>query len=187
MAVTPFWMSGIRFRHLPTLPGGWRFEELNVRTYVAHGDRPGVWFFSLDAGSRLAVLAARWLYGLPYVHARMAHRQEGEAIVYDSVRADGTGFAARYQPSGVAAASRPGSLEYFLTERYCLYALDRSRRLQRADIDHVPWPLQPATAVVGRNDMLGVHGIPAVGSPATAHFARRLEVVVWSPERLDAG
>lgn len=186
VAVTPFRMSGIRFRHLPTLPVASRFEELNVRTYVAYQDWPGVWFFSLDAGSRLAVLAARWLYGLPYVHARMRQRREGEAIVYHSERADGTCFTASYQPSGPAAESKPGSLEYFLTERYCLYALDRSGTLQRAAIDHVPWPLQPATALVDRNDMLGVHGISAGGPPVTTHFARRLDVEVWSPERIDS-
>lgn len=184
VAVTPFWMSGIRFRHAPPLPIASRFDELNVRTYVRRGEREGagVWFFSLDAGSRLAVLGARWLYRLPYVYARMKHSTEGEVVRYESERLDGTRFAARYQPTGPAALSQPGSLEYFLTERYCLYVTDRAGVLYRASIDHVPWPLQPAAVALARNDMLRVHGIPVEGPPATAHFARRLEVVVWSPE-----
>ena len=182
VAVTPFWMSGIHFRHAPTLPIASRFDELNVRTYVRRGDRAGVWFFSLDAGSRLAVLGARWLYGLPYVHARMRHSNEGDLIRYESERPDGTRFAAQYQPTGPASLSVPGSLEYFLTERYCLYVTGRSGALYRASIDHVPWPLQPATVTLARNDLLRIHGIPSEGPPATAHFARRLEVVVWSRE-----
>ena len=186
LAVTPFWMSGVGFRRLPALPGISRFDELNLRTYVTVEDRPGVWFFSLDAGCRLAVLAARRLYALPYVSARMWHRAEGQELVYHSQRADGTRFDARYGPLGPAATSRPGSAEYWLTERYCLYAQDRSGRLYRAEIQHAPWPLQPAQAAITRNDLLRVHGIELGAPPALLHFSRRLEVVVWPRERVGA-
>ena len=182
LAVTPFWMSGIAYRRLPPLPGASRFEELNVRTYVTLEDRPGVWFFSLDAASRLAVLAARWLYGLPYLAARMWHRAEGDQLVYHSERADGTGFDARYGPVGPAVTSAPGSVEHWLTERYCLYAPGRSGRLYRAEIHHQPWPLQPAQAAITRNDLPRAHGIAVAGPPDLLHFSRRLEVVVWPRE-----
>jgi uncharacterized protein YqjF (DUF2071 family) len=183
LAVTPFWMSGVGFRHWLFPPGASRFGELNVRTYVNFEDRPGVWFFSLDAGSRLGVLGGRWLYGLPYIHAHIRWERSGEAIRYDSTRRDGTGFAARYGPTGPVAASVPGSLEHWLTERYCLYAQRRSAGLWRAEIHHRPWPLQSAAAVISRNDLRPAHRI-AVEGPPLLHFSRELEVVVWSLERV---
>jgi uncharacterized protein YqjF (DUF2071 family) len=184
VAVTPFWMSGVAFRNLPPLPVLSRFEELNVRTYVSFGGRPGVWFFSLDADSLVAVQAARLLYRLPYVFARMSHRRAGDQVSYRSSRQDGTGFAARYGPTGPVEGSRPGTLPHWLTERYCLYAKRGAGPLHRAEIHHEPWPLQPASAELERNDLLAVHGIEAGGSPALLHFSRRLEVVVWPLERV---
>jgi len=184
LAMTPFWMSGIGFRGLPAMPGVSRFDELNVRTYVTFADRPGVWFFSLDAGNRLAVRTARWLYGLPYVSARMWHHAEGDELVYHSERADGTRFDARYGPVGPVVTNRAGSAEYWLTERYCLYAQGSSGRLYRAEIHHEPWSLQPAQAAISRNDLPRVHGIELGGPPALLHFSRRLEVVVWPRQRL---
>jgi uncharacterized protein len=186
LAVTPFWMSGVGFRHCPPLPGASRFAELNLRTYVTREDRPGVWFFSLDAGSRLAVFAARRLYGLPYIHARMAHHAEANEIVYHSRRADGTSFDARYGPIGPMASSRPGTLVHWLTERYCLYAEGRSGRMYRAEIQHGPWPLQPARAAISRNDLPKGLGIELGGPPALLHFSRRLDVVVWPRQRVRA-
>ena len=177
VAVTPFWMSGVTLRGLPAVPGLSTFPEMNVRTYVQLDGRPGVRFFSLDAANRLAVAAARRLYHLPYVHARMRVGRTGPGIRYTSRRRDGRGFVAEYAPSGPAQQSAPGR-EYFLTERYCLYARSARGTLYRADIDHEPWPLQPATAAVERNDMLAANGITVHGEPL-AHFARRLDVLVW--------
>ncbi|HEV8455811.1 MAG TPA: DUF2071 domain-containing protein [Gemmatimonadales bacterium] len=183
LAVTPFWMSDIGFRRW-RFPGGLsRFGELNIRTYVSRADRPGVWFFSLDAGSRLGALVGRWLYGLPYVHARIQQGQVGEEVRFGSTRRGGIGFVARYGPTGPPGTSHPGSLEHWLTERYCLYS-QRSGELHRAEIHHRPWPLQPAAAVVTRNDLPGVHGIALGGPPALLHFSRKLEVIVWSLERV---
>ena len=187
VAVTPFWMSDIAFRGFPALPGVSRFDELNVRTYVTCQDRPGVWFFSLDAGNRLAVLVARRLYGLPYLPARMWHRAEGDALLYHAERADGAGFDASYGPIGPPAQSVPGSLEHWLTERYCLYAASRDGTLYRAEIHHAPWPLQPAQARIRRNQLPQASGIHLEGEPALLHFSRRLEVLVWSRERLLTG
>lgn len=184
VAVTPFWMSDIGFRNWPALPVLSRFDELNVRTYVRFGGRSGVWFFSLDAGSRLAVWAARRLYRLPYLHARMRHQHVGEELSYHSERRAGAGFGARYGPIGPVTPSRPGSIEHWLTERYCLYAPRPSGGLYRADIHHAPWPLQAAAATLDRNDMLELNGIEAGGPPSLLHFSRKLEVIIWSPERV---
>jgi uncharacterized protein len=184
VAVTPFWMSDIAIRNWPALPLLSRFDELNVRTYVSFAGRPGVWFLSLDAGRRLGVWGGRRLYGLPYVHARMQHRTEGEQVSYHSERTRGARFAARYGPIGPVSPSQPGSLEHWLTERYCLYAQPGSGGLYRAEIHHVPWPLQPAAGAIQHNDMLGVHHIGVGDRPALVHFSRELNVIVWSRERV---
>jgi uncharacterized protein YqjF (DUF2071 family) len=184
IAVTPFWMSGVALRGWPEVPGVSTFPELNVRTYVTRADRPGVWFFSLDAGSRLAVHAARAVHHLPYVHASMSVREEGGQVRYQSDRRSGTGFHATYGPTGPVFHAEPGTLEHWLTERYCLYARSGSGRLYRAEIHHAPWPLQPASVRISRNDMLTMHHLPASGAPALVHFARRLDVIVWLPTRL---
>lgn len=177
VAVTPFWMSGVTLRWLPSIPGVSSFPELNVRTYVRYRDRPGVWFFSLDAASRLAVLVARARYHLPYVYATMRVERDGDTIRYRSHRADGSGFVARYGPSGPPRRSIPGTLEYFLTERYRLYARPRGGSIHQAEIAHEPWPLQPARVEIERNDMPSSNGITVQGPPL-AHYAERLSVVI---------
>src|SRR4028119_908133 len=128
LGVVPFRMTGVRPRFLPAVPWLSGFPELNLRTYVTAGGRPGIWFFSLDAHNPVAVRLARATFHLPYFDARMSYRKEGEEIHYGSVRthrgAPPAEFAGRYRPSGAPFESLPGSLERFLTERYCLYAAD---------------------------------------------------------------
>lgn len=184
VAVTPFWMSGVTVRGLPALPGLSRFTELNVRTYVTRDQRPGVWFFSLDADSPLAVRGARLMYHLPYHDAAMKSEREGNLIRYSSERPSGARFVATYQPTGPVALSRPGSLEHWLTERYCLYAQSKAGKLYRGEIHHAPWPLQPARAEIEHSDMLQANGIAVAGPPADVRWSERLEVVIWPLERL---
>ena len=181
LGITPFGVSGLRLRGTPPVPRLSEFLELNVRTYVTHGDRPGIWFFSLDASSRAAVEAARFVYHLPYFHARIDCRRDGDARVYDSARlgADGTVFSARYRPSGDAATAEPGSLEHFLVERYCLYS-ERRGRLERAEIHHRPWQISAAEAEIELNTMAPVE-LP--DDAPLLHFSARQDVVVWGIEQ----
>jgi len=178
VALTPFWMSGVTLRGLPAFPGLSTFPEMNVRTYVRLNDQPGVWFFSLDAANRLAVGMARRLFHLPYVHARMRVGRLGAQLLYASRRRDGTSFVGSYEPAGPVIRFLPGTREHFLTERYRLYARSPRGNLYRAEIDHEPWPLQPARATLERNDLLAAHGIAAEGEPLV-HYARRLDVKIW--------
>lgn len=187
VAVTPFWMSGVTIRGVPPVPLLSRFPELNTRTYVTRDSRPGVWFFSLDAGSYPAVLAARALFHLPYHYARMRHRTLRGKVSYTSERPGGPGFAATYGPTGEVFRSRPGTLEHFLTERYCLYSRNQAGALFRAEIHHVPWPLQVGAVEIERNELLSGQSIPVEGSPELVHFARRLDVLVWALERVASG
>jgi len=189
LGVVPFRMTRVGPRWLPPLPGISAFPELNVRTYVTHGGHPGVWFFSLDAADPIAVRAARTFFHLPYYDAAMSCDPDGDGIAYRSTRihrnAPPAALAARYRPTGPPARTRPGDLDHWLTERYCLYAVDRKARLRRCDIAHEPWPLQPASAELTENTMVAPLGLPFPQVPPLLHFARRLDVTAGPLLRLD--
>jgi uncharacterized protein YqjF (DUF2071 family) len=189
IGVTPFGVRNTRLRVTFPVPGVSAFPEINVRTYVTVDGKPGIFFFSLDAASRLAVAAARRAYRLPYFHARMAIEREAGAVRYASERIDGerpapAEFRGRYRPVGVASPPRAGTLEHFLTERYCLYTLDDALRVQRADIHHPPWPLQAAEAEIAANTMGAEIGFALDGEPLL-HYARRQDVVFWALQPAD--
>ncbi|HVA88957.1 MAG TPA: DUF2071 domain-containing protein [Chloroflexota bacterium] len=190
MGVAPFQMRGVGPRLIPPLPGLSAFCELNVRTYVTFGGKPGVWFFSLDAASGLAVRAARLAFHLPYYDARMRCETRGQTIRYTSSRvhrlAPPAGFAASYRPIGPPVLARPGDLADWLTARYCLYAADRHGTVWRGDIDHAPWPLQPAEAEIEKNTMVAPLRVILPSGPPLLHFARRLDVVAWNLEVVHA-
>lgn len=184
LGVTPFRVTELRLRGLPSLPGVSRFPEVNVRTYVTLGGKPGVWFFSLDAARRLAVAAARRLYLLPYFLADMKASRQAGRIHYTSRRIAPGGppaeLGAEYRPVGGAAPAAPASLTEFLTERYCLYVADRRGGIHRAEIHHLPWALQPAEAEIHRNTMAGWLDVRLEGAPLL-HFSPALDVHVWPP------
>lgn len=182
VGVVPFRMSGVRLRGLPPIPGLSAFPELNVRTYVRVAEKPGVWFFGLEAASAIAVSAARRWFHLPYFRARMSLEKAGDAILYSSRRthrgAPEANFRATYRPTSEAFCAQPGTLDYFLTERYCLYAAADSR-IFRGEIDHSPWPLQPAEAEIETNTMAASHGIALPDAKPLLHFARFQDVKIW--------
>jgi uncharacterized protein len=186
VGVVPFRMADVSRRPLPVLPYVSGFPELNVRLYVEYRGRPGVWFLSLDAASRLAVWFARRFFHLPYFRARMSAEQVASTTRYSSLRLDepaGAAFEATYAPAGPVRETRPGSLEHWLTERYCLYAKSPKGDLFRTEVHHHPWPLAKAEASISRNDLLSIYGLGA-GPPALTHFSRRVDVVTWAPQRL---
>jgi uncharacterized protein YqjF (DUF2071 family) len=187
IGIVPFRMTNVAPRGVPPLPWISAFPELNVRTYVHVGGRPGIFFFSLDAGRWLAVAAARALFNLPYYRAEMRVVPQGGRVHYESVRhgADGSAhFRGSYGPEGSPFAADRGSLEYFLTERYCLYHVSRRGRPYRLEIHHPPWSLQAASASVARNTMAEVHGITLADRHPLLHFARRQDMVAWAPVSL---
>jgi uncharacterized protein YqjF (DUF2071 family) len=188
LGVVPFYMTNVGVRAAPALPWLSAFPELNVRTYVRVSGRPGVYFFSLDAGRRLAVAAARVLLNLPYHTAVMSVERRDPAVHYQSVRrTGGAQFSAMYEPVGAPFAASVGSIEYFLTERYCLYHRDRRGRPYRLEIHHRPWSLQVARATITINTMAAASHLTLNGAPALLHFARRQDVVAWAPTRLSDG
>lgn len=184
IGLVPFRMQGVMLRPLPNLPWLSAFPELNLRLYVEHDGKPGVWFLSLDATNPLAVWAARRFFHLPYMRARMSLTGPPDRVEYASIRVErpAAAFRAIYGPTSTPYESAPGTLEHWLTERYCLYARSPAGMLYRAEVHHLPWPLQQADAEIQGNEMLAPHGLRVDGPPALLHFARRIDVVVWPLE-----
>jgi uncharacterized protein YqjF (DUF2071 family) len=180
LGITPFRVTGVRLRGTPPLPVVSTFLETNVRTYTTLDGRPGIWFLSLDAASRLAVAGARLTYRLPYFHASMTASRDGGEVRYRTARSSSAAsLAVTYRPVGEVFSAAAGTLEHFLTERYCLYTLAADRRVMTADIHHAPWPLQSAQAELGENTMTAPHGISLAQPPPTLHFSSRQDVVIW--------
>ena len=183
IGVTPFVVTGFRLRGTLPVPVVSSFPELNVRTYVVVDGKPGIYFFSLDAGSRLAVAGARRSHRVPYFRARMSARRTGRRVDYGSERLSADGpqatFEAAYRARGDACVAQRGSLEYWLTERYCLYTLDEFRSVLRGDIHHRPWQLRTAEAAIRRNTMTAGIGIELGGTPLL-HASARQDTLLWA-------
>lgn len=186
LGIVPFRMRNVGVRGWTPLPGVATFPELNVRTYVRVGDKPGVYFFSLDASNPIAVAAAR-LLGLPYFPAAMDMATAGHDVSYRSRRRLGPAatWSSRYRPVGEASEPPAGSLNYFLTERYCLYAPSVRGRLRRLEIHHPPWRLHQAHAEIGANTMTRSLALPELSSqPDLLHYSHRQDAVAWYPTSL---
>lgn len=180
LTIAPFHMS-LRFRRLPILRGMTRIPELNCRTYVTAAGKPGIFFFSLDAASRFAVWGARTFYRLPYFPAQMRVEARAGIIDYSSTRIRGgvAAFHGSYSPTSPPRNAQPGSLDHFLVERYCLYAVWRGA-LYRGDIHHLPWPLQDASAQIEENTVPRAASIDVDAThPAVTAFVKELKVVIW--------
>jgi uncharacterized protein YqjF (DUF2071 family) len=163
---------------------GLDFLETNVRTYVHVGGRdPGVYFFTLDAGSRLAVIGARLSLGLPYVRARMAMRWRDGVVEYGMQRLSGERprLEVRYRVGEYLGASPLGTLEHFLIERYLLH-VRRGPSLWTVRVHHRPYPVQRAEVLDLRDELLAADGLPApVGPPPLVHYASGVDVEVFRP------
>jgi len=187
VGVIPFHMTGVRLRGVPGIPGVSAFPEINLRTYVTLEDKPGVFFWSLDATSALAVAGARVWFHLPYFRAAIEVGVAPAAVEYRHRRrhrgAPDAAFEAAYHPVGDVLPFRAGSLERWLSERYCLYTV-AGRRVSRGEIHHGPWPLQLAAADLRRNTLPGAHGVTLPTTPPLLHFSRRQDVRIWAPVRV---
>jgi len=188
VGVVPFLLHNFRPRYCPSIPVLSHFPEINVRTYVSYKGIPGVYFFSLDAANLSAVLGARFAYALPYFHARFEIRKNMEEIHYYSHRLQRpktADFCGRYRPISEVHPWQPPeqSLERFLAERYCLYAVTKSH-VYRTAVHHLPWPLQSASAQIELNTMAAPFGLSLQSPPALLHFSRSMFVLTWLPQRV---
>jgi uncharacterized protein YqjF (DUF2071 family) len=191
LGVMPFWMDRIKVHGLPPIPGARSFPDLSLRTYVREErtGTPGVVCLSLDSGNLLAAAAGRAFYRLPYHWAgmRMEQRAEREFAFYSRRRfaAQPVVFKARYRglgPTRRLAERDPGTLEYFLLERTCLFSSNRAGQPIRANLHHVSWPLEEAEAEIEQNDLAAALGIQLPDVEPVLHYTRRLAVYIWPTE-----
>ncbi|HEV8105227.1 MAG TPA: DUF2071 domain-containing protein [Gaiellaceae bacterium] len=180
LGITPFLLSGLRLRGLPPLPGVSTFPALNVRTYVTLDERPGLWFFTLDVGSTLVGEAEKRLYRLPYHRAQMRYVRDGGFVNHESARA-GAAFSASYRGVGDVFDAETGSLDEFLTDRYCVYTEDGGR-VYRAELHHRRWQLQHGEAHIDLNTMAP---LPLPAEAPHVLFSQRQDVVIWPLIELD--
>ncbi|MBA3766967.1 MAG: DUF2071 domain-containing protein [Acidobacteria bacterium] len=186
IAIAPFTMWGVRPVFTPPVPFLSRLHETNVRTYVLLDGVPGVWFFSLDANSSLAVMGARTLFHLPYFNAEIKLEEEDGVIDYALTRTDEprAELEANWTIGETLPESEPDSLAFFLTERYCLYAANSSEQLYRCRIHHAPWPLQEAELNSLRSTMIESHALPTPEGEPLLHYAEALAVDIWPLQRV---
>lgn len=193
LGAVPFWLDRMKIRGVPSFLGARSFPDLTLRTYVRDrfSGAQGIYCFSLDSSNLLAVGAARAFYHLPYHWAsmRMEQQTEREFAFYSSRRFAGKEviFKAKYRglgPTARTAEARPGSFEYFVTERSCLFSSDRSGQPVRASLHYIPLPLEDAEAEIERNDLPGSIGIELPDMDPVLHYSRRLAVYIWPAERI---
>jgi uncharacterized protein YqjF (DUF2071 family) len=187
IAITPFTIRGMRASFLPAIPGFSEMHELNVRTYVHYKGAPGVYFFSLDASSAIAVMGARTFFLVPYFTAEMSLKEDGKKIVYHSRRTHADSppaeFDATWKIGDALGESEPGSLEFFLTERYCFYTVS-GESVYRCRIHHAPWQLRAAEVSSFKSSMIESRLLPSPKGKPLLHYSEELTVDVWTLERV---
>jgi len=188
IGLVPFWIADESLRGRVKVPFAGSFIEMNVRTYVTHKGKPGVYFISLDASNHVAVMAARFLYALPYYNAKMSFDIADDGwVTYRSTRRHSgvpiAEFKGRYRAKGPALAFTPGTLERWLTERYALYTVDDGH-VYEGDIHHTPWTLHEAQAEIETNTTFSCWGLDVPGEPPLLHYAPHIDTVIWPLERV---
>jgi uncharacterized protein len=198
VGLVPFTMPMVK--PIAALPVSLAFHETNVRTYVRHGDRSGVWFLSLDAASTLAVWGARILFHLPYFRSDMTLDVDddgdggggggggGGEVSYRSERrrpkATPAACALRCRRGALLGPAAPGTLAHFFVERYSLYSRTPRGQLTRGDVHHRPYQLRAAEIVTLEESLLAAAGLrrPAeVSGPVL--FCDGVDVEVTGPHR----
>lgn len=184
VGVVPFTMRDVRVWWAPPVPTARHFHELNVRTYVHYRGRdPGVWFFSLDAASTLAVIGARAGFHLPYYRATMELTMTGREVRYTSRRRlagrNPVDFEATYTIGEAIGSAQPGTFEHFLAERYILFAQPREGTLLLGQVHHPPYPLHRATVHGVRESMARAAGLPDPQGPPLVLYSPGVDVDVF--------
>lgn len=182
IGLVPFTMDRVRMWSLPRIPGFTRFHECNVRTYVNCNGIPGVWFFSLDAANPLAVWTARLIWKLNYVFARFRITHDDGLCTYQVRRPSGTSSHIQWRVGEALPQATPGTIEHFLTERYCLYSASRGR-VWRGIVHHEPWQLREAEVPELHDQLVAEAGLEVDGPPL-CHAADPVQVHGWPIKRI---
>ena len=181
IGIVPFEMKNIRPAWCPQVLG-FNFLETNVRTYVIHNQEPGVFFFSLDANSYIAVKVARWIWHLPYFHSAMTFSNKDAIYNYTLKRTDKVQSQIKIEVSETLPPSEADSLEYFLLERYLLFTELRGQLL-RGQVHHIPYPVRQAELIDFEDQLLEINNIGGISSsPDLVHFSQGVDVEIYSLE-----
>lgn len=184
VSVVAFHIARARHRGAPAALAWRRFPEINVRTYVSDAERSGVWFFSLDAGSPVAVELGRRFVHLPYYRASISATLDATSISYRLQRTDRRAPAARFATEasfgGEIRTAVPGTLDHWLVERYCFFTTNARGELLRGDVVHDPWPLRGATTRLTENTLLEAAGIVPAAAAPRAHVSGGVMTRAWS-------
>jgi uncharacterized protein len=187
IGVIPFEISHLLLRGLPPIPFTSSFPEINVRTYIIKDNKPGVFFFSLDATNPMAVAAARTFFHLPYFNANIEAVTQKSSIYYTSQRthkkADPASFQTRYHPTSLTFYASKGSLDEWLTARYCLYTYNK-KHLYRGEIHHAPWPLQHAEAEIIHNTMHPTLTPSILQTQPILHYVQQIKALFWLLDKI---
>jgi hypothetical protein len=198
LTLSPFSTSHMRPSGIPPLPGLSFFSQINLRTYVTMDGKPGLYYFSVDAANLTAVWCARIFFRMQYWHSKIqvsgatiqARAATEPTIHFRASRLHGPVAAngpakldVSYAPEGEAERARRGSLDEFLTERYCVYSWDRGK-FYRIEAHHQPWALQRVGVEFRANSIADPLGLALPMKPDLCHFSRSLKMLAWAPERI---
>lgn len=187
VGITPFCIRNLRLRGLPPLPLVSTFPEVDVRTYVRLDEKPGVFYFSLDAPNALVAAAAKMFYHMPYVTAEVEANTEGDHFHFRSRRerpdAPPVEFEGTYWPDSEVFRAEAGTREEWLIERWALYTVDREGEIDRVEIHRPPWPLQQAQAELRCESLAAANGLTLPGPPPMLHLSTGVESLIWLPKR----
>jgi len=173
ISIVAFRMNSVRPTGLPALPWLSYFYELNVRVYVRDPNgEPGIYFLSLDCNRAPAVWIARSVFSLPYQHAKMGFSacrdtSSGEAPTFSmTCQRIGQNDTARYdwRPTDIQRPAEPGSLDFFLTERYNFFTV-RHGVLMRGQVHHAPYDIGQAELSQWSASPIAWDGLSAEGRP----------------------
>lgn len=185
LGIVAFEMEGIYFRGLSFFSVVAPFSEVNVRTYVKHEGRPGVFFISLDVNDWASLLIAKRWYRLPYHSADIAIRRKGNAIFYDSVRRNlPVRFDGICTPKENEFFPSNDTLDHFLTEKYCFYTTQNNKDIFHGDIHHQPWPLQRADVQIQRNTLFSPLNLDFSEEDPVVHFSKGVDSLMWNVKKL---
>jgi uncharacterized protein len=184
IGVVPFTMLDVSPWWSPSVPGVSNFHELNVRTYVhKDGELPGVWFFSLDAASSIAVILARTGWHLPYHRAAMDLSVEESTVRYRTRRLwpgpKPAELTATYRIGDSLGHAVPDTFEHFLVERYLLFA-QTGAGIELGQVHHAPYPLHRAEVTELSESMVSALGLPAPSGAPHALYSPGVDVDVFA-------
>ncbi len=182
-------IEGIHPRGLSSISLTPTFPEINVRTYVHYDGKPGVFFLSLDVENWASnTIAKRW-YHLPYKKAAVTFRKEGQTFYCKSVRKEKASppfsFQVKYSPVSEVYFPKEGTLDHWLTERYCLFSSNNGSNIFCGEIQHCPWPLQKAEAEINRNTLLTRYKINSTEIQPISYFSKGVDTLFWNIKKVN--